>query len=94
MFVRPFLLRMQGVSDVSPHALLLPAGFDWPKADKRREYLRANITDNADIAIYSNQNSAVLSSVAWAGGLVDNPPGTTIAKGDRVRYIPFSELLD
>jgi molybdopterin molybdotransferase len=94
VFVRPFLLRMQGVRDVSPHALLLPAAFDWPKADKRREYLRANITDNADIAIYSNQNSAVLSSVAWAGGLVDNPPGTTIAKGDRVRYIPFSELLD
>lgn len=94
MFVRPFLLRMQGVRDVSPRALLLPAAFDWPNADRRREYLRAAITDNADVAVYSNQNSAVLSSVAWAGGLLDNPPGNTISKGDLVRYIPFSELLD
>jgi molybdopterin molybdotransferase len=25
--------------------------------------------------------------------LIDNPPGKTIAPGDTVRFIPFSELL-
>jgi molybdopterin molybdotransferase len=29
----------------------------------------------------------------WGDGLVDNPPGQTIAHGDLVRFIPFSELL-
>jgi len=34
----------------------------------------------------------VLTSTAWADGLVDNPPNHAIAKGERVRYLPFSEL--
>jgi molybdopterin molybdotransferase len=29
----------------------------------------------------------------WADGLVDNPSGTVIARGDMVRYLPFAELL-
>ena len=29
---------------------------------------------------------------AWADGLIDNPPGQAIAKGDIVRFISFSAL--
>jgi molybdopterin molybdotransferase len=35
----------------------------------------------------------VLTSVHWADGLIDHPAGQTIAAGDTVRFIPFSELL-
>ena len=33
------------------------------------------------------------SSLTWANGLVDNPPGQAVKKGDAVRFIPFAELL-
>ena len=35
----------------------------------------------------------VLTSAVWGDGVVDNPAGTTIAEGDSVRFIPFTELL-
>jgi molybdopterin molybdotransferase len=35
----------------------------------------------------------VLTSVVWADGLVDNPPGQAIRAGDRVRYLPMSTLI-
>ena len=33
----------------------------------------------------------VLTSAVWGDGLVDNPPGTAIQRGDLVRSVPFSE---
>jgi molybdopterin molybdotransferase len=92
IFVRPALLRMQGVQDVTPPAVTVTAAFDWPKPDKRREYLRARLNDLGQAEIYPTQNSAVLSSAAWAGGLIDNPPGRAVARGDAVRYIAFDAL--
>ena len=38
--------------------------------------------------------SGVLSSCVQADGLVDNPPGQAVARGDLARFIPFSELLN
>jgi molybdopterin molybdotransferase len=35
----------------------------------------------------------VLTSAVWADGLVDNPAGQPIARGNTVRYLPFTELL-
>jgi molybdopterin molybdotransferase len=35
----------------------------------------------------------VLTSAVWADGLVDNPSGRTIARGDAVSFLPLSELL-
>jgi len=40
LFVRPFVLRLQGVEGaVAPRAFNMRADFDWPKADKRNEFL-------------------------------------------------------
>ena len=69
------------------------AGFDWLKADPRREFLRARIDENGMVVNYPNQSSGVLTSTHWAAGLIDNPPGQTIRMGDSVRFLPFSELL-
>jgi molybdopterin molybdotransferase len=93
MFVRPFLLRLQGVQNVTPQSLPLRAAFDWPKPDKRREYLRVKLNAAGELELFPNQNSAVMTSTVWATGLVDNPPGRVIRQGDVVPYVPFSELL-
>lgn len=93
LLVRPFLLRLQGVQDVAPKSIAASARFDWPKADKRREFLRVRRHPEGGLELFSNQSSGVLTSAAWGDGVVDNPAGQTIAAGDTVQYIAFSELL-
>jgi molybdopterin molybdotransferase len=92
IFVRPFLLKTQGVADVAPRVVHARADFDWPEPDPRREFLRVkwNVQDGLDL--YPTQDSAVMTSTAWADGLVDNPAGQPIRRGDRVRFLPYSEL--
>lgn len=97
LLVRPFLLKLQGVSDAAalrlPPATPLRADFSLPRADKRREFLRARRHGDGGVKLFPNQSSGVLTSVVWADGLVDNPSGTTIAPGDTVRFIALSDLL-
>jgi len=92
IFVRPFLLRTQGVSQVAPKMLQARADFDWPEPDPRREFLRVKWNAQGGLDLYPTQDSAVLTSTAWADGLVDNPAGQAIRKGETVRFLPYSEL--
>lgn len=93
LFVRPFILRLQGIADVTPKTFSMRADFSIPKADRRNEFLRARINATGGLDLFSNQSSAVLTSTVWGDGLIDNPAGRTIEPGDLVRFIPFSELL-
>jgi molybdopterin molybdotransferase len=93
LFARPFILRRQGVIDVGVRALTLPADFDLPQGDRRREFLRARMNARGALELFRNQNSAVLNSAVWADGLIDNPAGQSIRRGDAVRFLPYSELL-
>lgn len=90
--VRPVLLRMQGVQEPAPRGIDMRADFDWPKADKREEFLRAKLNAHGGLDLFPNQGSGVLTSAVWADGLVANPPGRTIARGDTVRFLSFPEL--
>jgi len=92
LFVRPFVLRTQGVSDVLPRAVGARADFAWPQPDARQEFLRVKWNAQGGLDLYPTQDSAVLTSTAWADGLVDNPPHHAIRKGDMVRFLPYSEL--
>ncbi len=92
IFVRPFLLRTQGVQRVAPQALDARADFDWLRPDTRREFLRARWNEQGGLDLYPTQDSAVLTSTAWADGFVDNPASQVVRAGDRVRFLPFSEL--
>ncbi|MBA5604035.1 molybdopterin molybdotransferase MoeA [Duganella sp. FT3S] len=97
MFVRPFILRLQGVEDpraLTPRAYPLRADFDWTKPDRRNEFLRARFNDKGGLDLFTNQSSGVLTSTVWGDGVIDNPPGRSIMAGDTVRFIPFSELLN
>ena len=93
MLVRPFILKTQGARQHTPWALSLRADFDWPRPDARREFLRARRNQAGGLELFPNQGSGVLTSVAWADGLIDNPPGQPIRSGDAVSFLPFSELL-
>ena len=93
LLVRPFLLALQGVRQTSVVAQAMRADFDWPRADRRREFLRVRRNAQGGLDLFSNQSSGVLTSVVWADGLVDNPPGRTIAAGDAVRFLALPDLL-
>ncbi len=93
LLVRPFLLKLQGVSEPAVKPIAMAANFNWPRADRRREFLRVRRNAAGGLDLFANQSSGVLTSAVWGDGLVDNPPGGTIAAGDVVRFIPFSELL-
>ncbi len=93
LLVRPVILRLQGATKLQPRGFMLRADFDWPKADRRREFLRVRLNDAGGLDLFPNQSSGVLTSAVWADGLLDNPAGQPIEAGQLVRYLPMSELL-
>lgn len=93
VLVRPFLLKLQGVTQLEPVRMALPAHFEVPRADKRREFLRVRRNAAGGLDLFPNQSSGVLTSGVWGDGVVDNPAGQKIAKGDIVQFISFAELM-
>jgi molybdopterin molybdotransferase len=55
--------------------------------------MRVKLNDQGGLDLFANQSSGVLTSAVWGDGVVDNPPGQAIARGDAVRFIAFSELM-
>jgi molybdopterin molybdotransferase len=92
LMVRPVLLRLQGASDLQPRPTSLRADFDWPRPDRRREFLRTRRNEAGGLDLFPNQSSGVLTSAVWGDGLVDNPSGQAIRRGDAVRFLAFNEL--
>ncbi len=93
LFVRPFILALQGASVAPTRRYPMRADFDWSKPDRRNEFLRVRINECQGLELFPNQSSGVLTSTVWGDGLVDNVPGQAIRAGDTVNFIPFSELL-
>ena len=93
LFVRPFILRLQGATDRLPRPIAVRADFDWPKPDRRREFLRVRFNQAGGLDLFANQGSGVLTSTVWADGLIDNPPLQAIRRGDLVAFLPMEGLL-
>ncbi len=93
LLVRPFVLALQGITQTEVKRTDMTAHFDWPRADKRREFLRVKRNAQGGLDLFPNQSSGVLTSAVWGDGVVDNPAGQTISKGDTVRFISFAEWL-
>jgi molybdopterin molybdotransferase len=89
LFVQPFIKRLQGIAGWQWQPRPMVANFNWPKADRRREFLRVKVNAQGQLDLFSNQSSGVLTSTVWATGLLDNPPGITISIGDVVQYLPL-----
>jgi len=95
LFARPLLLKMQGVRVVQPRILKVRAGFDWQYCKTRREFVRVRIdsTGTEPVAdLFPRQGSDVLSSIAWADGLVEVREQHTFSRGEWLNFIPFCDL--
>lgn len=93
LLVRPFIFRLLGAVEPELAPTFLRADFDWPKADRRREFLRVKQNREGGLDLFANQSSGVLTSAVWGDGLVDNPAGQSIARGDPVRFISLLSLM-
>ena len=92
LFVRPYLMKMQGIKQLAPQSLTLPAGFSRKPA-KRREYLRANIQQGKIVPL-AKQGSAMMSSLTQSEGLVVIPEQQQISENSLLEYIPFNSLFN
>jgi len=93
LFVRPFILKLQGRDSGSIPTYPMRADFNWPKADRRNEFLRVKVNSKGGLDLFPNQSSGVLTSASWGDGLIDCPAGQAFEAGSMVKYIPFSALL-
>lgn len=98
LIVRPCLLRMSGCDSLVPASFYLPAAFARPESGQRQEYFRVTVQASEDskqsLLPFNNQSSGVGSSLSGADGLAIIPAYTSVAVGDSLEYIPFSELLN
>ena len=93
ILARPFILKRQGAFDLRPRAVPMRADFDVVQPGTRREFLRVRVTAQGMLEAFAVQNSAVLTSAAWADGLADIEIGRRVSRGSEVPYLPFSELF-
>lgn len=91
--VSTVLRVLQGAPHALPAGLPLRADFDWPRPDKRREFVRVRVNADGGLDLFANQSSGVLTSTVWADGLVDLQAGQVVRRGDMVRYLPLAELV-
>jgi len=98
LFVRPCLQTMVACTHTTPHAFRVGAGFVSEASGQRQEYLRCQLlVDEQGEQILQpmrNQSSGVAASLSYADGLAIVPPYTAVAIGDRLEFIPFSELTN
>lgn len=92
LFAAPFLRARMGETPRLANGFDVTAGFSRDKAGNRREFLRARM-ENGRAVLFPNQSSGVLTSLAWAEGLIDIEAGVTLTAGDQVRFIPLAEML-
>jgi molybdopterin molybdotransferase len=86
LFVRPAILRMGGVSEISPPAARVRAGEELTNAGDRPHYLRGQITDGAFRPV-GRQESHALFALSRANALVRVDARQTIASGMEVEAI-------
>ena len=95
LIARPFLLRLQGVSEPSLPRLRALAAFRVEKPGLRQDYLRVTLRDEGgglQAMRFPNQSSGVLSSVSHSNALAVIPPGITVAEGDSVEVLLLDTL--
>ncbi|MBV8681070.1 MAG: molybdopterin molybdenumtransferase MoeA, partial [Aquitalea sp.] len=94
VLVKPYLQRCAGLlAEAEVAAALYPAAFAWDRPDSRREeFLRVKLVQQDgqwQLQRYANQGSGVLTSCAWADGLVRLAPGQQVSPGDVLPLLPL-----
>lgn len=90
VIARPFLFACQGIGEVVPAPVALPADFDRP-GGPRQEYLRVRVGPRG-LEGYPNQSSGVLLSACWGDGLAIQRPHRDVRTGDAMEFLPYALL--
>ncbi len=99
MLARPLLQAMAGETPKAPVRHQALAGFSYKKKEGRREFVRATLSVRPEggtpIAHKHGRGGAgMLSSLVGADGFVELPEDVvTLAEGDPIAYLPFTEVL-
>lgn len=93
MLVRPFILRLQGLTAVAPARYPVRTAFAVSKTAPVCEFLRVRLSASGEAEAFPNQGSGVMTSLCWGDGLLVKPPNTPVAVGDVLSFIPFAGLL-
>ena len=91
VIARPWLLKMQGSTDLRPLPIPVTAKFSRRSGD-RAEYLRGRLTEDG-VEIFQQLSSGVMTSTSWSDGLVIQPAGAAIEQGQMVQFLPYERLL-
>lgn len=86
--VAPYIRRRQGLARIEPERERLRADFGYTLKGNRQEFVRVRRNARGGLDLYPTQDSAVISSAAWADGVAVIPAGATILPGDMVEYLP------
>ncbi|MSO84554.1 MAG: molybdopterin molybdenumtransferase MoeA [Rhodospirillales bacterium] len=97
---RPMILKLAGASEaeIEPLRFRVAADFAYDKKAGRREWVRAKLVSGANGGMLARKvrgsGSGILTSMTEADGLVElTEEIETLAPGQSVDFIPFSELL-
>ena len=93
LLCRPYIIKRAGGNVPGNSTLFLESNFEWSKPNDRQEFLRGKINEDGKLEIFKNQNSQILSSICFSEGLIEIPTKTSVSKGDKLRYYPFSMIL-
>jgi molybdopterin molybdotransferase len=93
LLVRPAILRWQGASSVglAKHPAILAEPMQ--NQAERRHFMRVRISPDGKAYSAGFQASHILSSLAAANGLVDVPPGSTLAMGTTIQVLRWDLSL-
>lgn len=97
LYVRPCLETLNGGEWKTPQRYQIPSGFALRSKPDRREFLRGFIETNEDgdktVMKFTRDGSGLITGLRESSGLIEISEETiSLAKGDFVNFIPFSEL--
>jgi molybdopterin molybdotransferase len=97
LLVSPLIRRMQGRTSLFPAVSTARLRLQRPHRDSREEFLRvqAHLAEDGitELKAYPNQDSSVISSIAWAAGFARTPAGETVHDGETVKYYDAAHWL-
>ena len=95
LIARPYLRKMQGITEPDGPTVRAQAGFSVSRPGTRQEYLRVTVVNSEQglqARRFPNQSSGVLSSVSHCNALAVIPPGTVVAEGEPVDIVMLDAL--
>ena len=92
LFIRPVLLKMQGIKNIHRKKVSAKINTDINNNDNRRSYTRVNIKKDEKLGyladVYKNQGSNIFSSLVYSNGLAICPENCKVIKsGDELEVI-------